>query len=164
MDPNWDELIESTGRVVYGVAWRILGHPQDAEDTVQDVYLEVCRLWPGRQARDWGAVLRRIAVCRALDRLRKRRGRVGLEDFDIAERSPGPQEVVASRELGDVLRDAIARLPSREAEIFCLRFFEQREYAEIAELLEISTSAVGAALFKGRQKLEAMLLPHLMEK
>jgi DNA-directed RNA polymerase specialized sigma24 family protein len=39
VDPNWNELIESTGPLVHRIAWRILGHPQDAEDTVQDVFL-----------------------------------------------------------------------------------------------------------------------------
>jgi len=164
VDPNWHQLIESTGPVVYGVAWRILGHSQDAEDTVQDVFLEVHRLWPGRQAQDWTAVLRRMAVCRALDRLRQRRGRAAVDEIDVAEHRPGPAEIVAGRELASVLRDAIARLPNREAEIFCLRFFDEREYAEIAEALDITTGAVGAALHKARQRLEAMLLPMLTEK
>lgn len=164
MDPNWHELVESTGPVVYGIAWRILGHPQDAEDTVQDVFFEVHRLWSTRQAQDWRAVLRRMAVCRALDRVRQRRASVSADDLDLTEHRPGPQEIVAGQELEVLLREAIGRLPDREAEVFCLRFFDDRDYSEIAALLGITSSSVGTALHKARQKLETMLHAVVAEK
>jgi len=163
VDLDWHELIESTAPQVYGIAWRILGHPHDAEDVVQDVFLEVHRLWKQRKWRDCQAIIRRMTVCRALDRLRQRRTNLADDEIELAEHRPGPAEIASARELEELLRDALARLPAREAEIFCLRFFDQRDYAEIAEMLEISTSSVGTALHKARQKLETMLLPHLME-
>ena len=41
---NWDRLVREHGAVVFGVAWRILGHTADTEDVVQEVFLEAHRL------------------------------------------------------------------------------------------------------------------------
>src|SRR5215471_12377149 len=120
VDPNWNELIETEGPIVYRIAWRILGHAQDAEDTVQDVFLELHRRWPEQRWRDAIAILRRIAVCRALDRLRQRRRTAAAAELDVTEQAPGPSQLAAAHELGQQLRDAIGQLPAREAEIFCL--------------------------------------------
>jgi RNA polymerase sigma-70 factor (ECF subfamily) len=164
VNPDWNDLVQSVGPAVHRIAWRILGHAQDAEDTVQDVFLEAQRLWPGSDVLDWGAVLRRVTVCRALDRLRQRRTQTLRDESCVAEHRRGPEEIIVSREVEVILRDAIGRLPPREAEIFCMRFFDERGYAEIADLLGITTSAVGTAIHKARQKLEAVLRPVLTEK
>src|SRR5207248_11446412 len=69
---DWDKLVREHGPVVFGTAWRILGHVADAEDVAQDVLLEAYQ-WPlTRPVRSWGGRLRRLSACRALDRLRQR--------------------------------------------------------------------------------------------
>ena len=144
--------------MVFGTAWRILGHAADAEDVVQEVFLEAYRgLNSTGPIRHWGGLLRRMAACRALDRLRQRRGTQALEGLSLPSREENPEQAAVGKELAQSLRRAISQLPEREAEVFCLRYFEDLSYQEIADALHISSGAVGVALHKARAKLEALL-------
>jgi RNA polymerase sigma-70 factor (ECF subfamily) len=60
-------------------------------------------------------------------------------------------------ELADRLREAIAELPEREAEVFSLRYFDDLSYQEIADSLDITTGAAAQALHKARGRLEIAL-------
>jgi RNA polymerase sigma-70 factor, ECF subfamily len=156
---DWDRIVREHGSMVFGIAWRILGHAADTEDVVQDVFLEAYRLRAGT-VRHWGGLLRRLAACRALDRLRQRRAHGSLDGVALTSHEPGPEETVVGKELADRLRRAVGRLPQREASVFCLRYFEDLSYQEIAKSLQITTGAVAVALHKARSKLEAILLVH----
>jgi RNA polymerase sigma-70 factor (ECF subfamily) len=108
--------------------------------------------------RCWEAFLRRLAACRALDRLRQRRNAVPLDGLALASRADGPEEVAIERELAARLRRCLTRLPRREATVFCLRYFDDLSYECIAETLHISVGAVATALHKARARLESLLL------
>jgi RNA polymerase sigma-70 factor (ECF subfamily) len=154
---DWDRLVREHGPTVFGTAWRILGHVADTEDVVQEVFLQAHRLRQIQPVKHWGALLRRLAAYRALDRLRQRKSFVPLTDVNPEGSDPGPEEAAMERELADRLREAIAQLPPREAEVFCLRYFEELSYQQIATTLDISGGAVAVALHKARAKLEALL-------
>jgi RNA polymerase sigma-70 factor (ECF subfamily) len=108
--------------------------------------------------RCWQALLRRLAVCRALDRLRQRRKTLSLDGLAIPSTTDQPEAVAIERELAGRLRQLVARLPSREATVFCLRYFDDLSYESIADTLEISVGAVAAALHKARNRLESLLI------
>jgi RNA polymerase sigma-70 factor (ECF subfamily) len=145
--------------MVFGTAWRILGHAGDAEDVVQDVFLEVHRLWTQRPVRHWGGLLRRLTTCRSVDRLRARKSSVCLNGLSIMSSADGPEETAIANELAERLRKAVGRLPQREGAVFCMRFLEDMPYEEIAQSMGITRGAVATALHKARAKLEAALLP-----
>lgn len=155
---DWDRIVREHGAVVFGVAWRILGHTEDAEDVVQDVFLEAHRLRQTRRVRRWAGLLRRMAAWRALDRLRQRRSTVAVDGLPTAAYTQGPESEAIERELAERLRDAVARLPRQEASVFCLRYFENLSYQEIATAMNASTGAVATALHRARAKLEALLV------
>jgi RNA polymerase sigma-70 factor (ECF subfamily) len=155
---NWTRLVREHGPLVYRTAWRILGHTADAEDVVQDVFLQMHQWEQTRPVRSMPGLLRRMATCRALDRLRQRKVTVPLPDLPLESVSNSPECAVLEQELQERLRLAIAELPQREAEVFCLRYFEDLSYQEIAAELGIRSGAVAAALHKARAKLEATLL------
>jgi RNA polymerase sigma-70 factor (ECF subfamily) len=153
---DWNRLVREHGAAVFGTAWRILGHAADTEEVVQEVFLEVYRRWQTRPVRHWGGLLRRLAACRALDRLRRRRSFAPL-DNNLVDGVPGPEADAIGRELAERLRHEIAQLPQREAAVFCLRYFEDLSYQQIAEALDVSPGAVATALHKARHRLEALL-------
>jgi RNA polymerase sigma-70 factor (ECF subfamily) len=155
---DWDKLVREHGPVVFGTAWRILGHAADAEDVTQEVFLEAYQ-WPlTRPVRSWGGLLRRLSACRALDRLRQRKNHAPLDGLSIVNGEVGPEEELVGRELAERLRESISLLPPREGTVFCLRYFDDLSYQEIADLLTITPGAVAAALCKARAKLERLLL------
>lgn len=160
MPTEWNRLVHEHGPAVYGTAWRILRHAADTEDVVQEVFLEANRVRQEHTVHNWGGVLRKLASYRALDRLRQRRASVPLNGQVLCTSSnDGPEAIAIGNELAERLTAAIGLLPEREATVFCLRFFDDLSYQQIAETLDITAGAVAAALHKARGRLETMLLP-----
>jgi RNA polymerase sigma-70 factor (ECF subfamily) len=155
---DWDRIVREYGPLVFASAWRILGHVADTEDVVQEVFLQVHQLERTDPIRHWGGLLRRLAACRALDRLRQRKNTVSLNGLSLVGSDMGPEAAAVERELSERLRSALAKLPDREAAVFCLRYFDDLSYQEIADTLHIRTGAVASALHKARLKLESFLL------
>jgi RNA polymerase sigma-70 factor, ECF subfamily len=154
---DWNRIVEECGPSVFRVAWHILGQAEDAEDVVQEVFLETFRIASRAHIRHWDGFLRRLAACRALDRLRRRKPSSPLDGRIPGSSSHEPEETMIGRELADRLRKALSQLPEREAEVFCLRYFEELDNQAIAEMLGIRAGAVRAALHKARAKLERLL-------
>lgn len=153
---DWDRVVREHGPMVFGTAWRILGHAADAEDVVQEVFLEAHLLRARQTVRHWPGLLRRLAACRAVDRLRQRKAILPLDGLSLAGGIEPDQEAIG-HELADRLRHSIAHLPEREASVFCLRYFEDLSNQRIAEVLDISPGAVAVALHKARARLESLL-------
>ncbi|MGO8753088.1 MAG: RNA polymerase sigma factor [Thermoguttaceae bacterium] len=154
---DWNRLVHEQRQDLLGIAWRILGHAQDAEDVVQEVFGEAHRHSNGAGVVCWPAMLRRMVTCRALDSLRRRRATM---TFDAAQPMAGkddPQAIAAGHELEARLRKALTELAPREAEVFCLRYFDDLSYRAIAETLRISPTAASTALYQARKRLEELL-------
>jgi RNA polymerase sigma-70 factor (ECF subfamily) len=96
--------------------------------------------------------------------LRRRRPAISLQDVDAECRSHGPVQAAVFNELTVALRDAIARLPDQQAEVFCLKYFDGLSNAEIATSLETSTGAIATSLHKARQALAAVFNEDLEEQ
>jgi RNA polymerase sigma-70 factor (ECF subfamily) len=140
--------------MVAGICWRILGHRADAEDAVQETFLKACELSEKEPVRHWPGLLRRLATTTALARLR-RRGFVSFEGEELQSREPSPLEVLEQKELKARLRAAVAKLPPRDAEAFCLRYLENLSHEEIVQALEVPYASVTSALYRARKRLEA---------
>ncbi len=155
---DWDRIVRDYGPMVFGTAWRILGHAADTEDVVQEVFLQIHQMQRTRTVRHWGGLLRRLAACRALDRLRQRKTTASLNGLSVTDSADGPEAALIHRELSERFRQAVAQLPGREAEVFCLRYFDELSYQQIADALSIRIGAVATALHKARTRLEALLM------
>jgi RNA polymerase sigma-70 factor (ECF subfamily) len=156
---DWNQLVREQGPLVYRTAYRILGHVADTEDVFQEVFLEAHQM--RGEVRSWPGLLRRLAACRALDRLRQRRQRpfVAFDDAIAPAQADAAADELIGKELAERLREAVSRLPTQEAAVFCLRYFEELSNVEIAEALDTTPGAVAVALHKARCKLESAFLP-----
>ena len=137
-----------------------LRSPHDAEDAVQQTYLNALRaLQRGVRPRVEGAWLHEIArnVCRERKRNAARRGRLettaspeSLNDLAVSPAIPTEQQ--ASQ-----LRVALGRLEPRQREALLLREWRGLSYREIGGMLQLSQSAVEGLLFRARRSLARAL-------
>lgn len=138
----------------------MLGRADEAEDCVQDVFLELLSRRETHPVQSWPALLRWITTKRALDQLRSRRARreTGPESLE-AIRSPGDEvgEQLNTQEMLEWLRSAVTQLPQKRAQVFALGCFAEMSYDEIASAVGLERGAVGVILHEARQQLWAML-------
>lgn len=157
MSVTWEQFVETHAAAILSAALRVLAAQADADDVAQEVFLEVFQSGKYCQLHDKPALIRTMATRRALDRLRRRKSATALVGTEASSRDFEPSEYAIAAELEARLRACLATLPRREAETFCLLYYEGCSLAEIAELLHTSPGAVTKALCKARSKLSAAL-------
>jgi RNA polymerase sigma-70 factor (ECF subfamily) len=153
--------------MVFRTAYRITGNAADAEDVLQTVFLRLLRREHRPAVESPESYLRRAAVNASLDVMRSGRDArsVPIEGLEPRPETslPGGKET-ESRELRGQLRKALARLQPREAEIFALRFFEDRSNQEIAQMLGISQVHVAVILHRTRRQLQNEIRSYLGDR
>ena len=113
---EWDEVVDAHARVVFGLAFRIVGRVHDAEDVAQETFREAFELANRGRVTDWRGCLCRIATFRAIDFVRRRKKHTPL-DAEQAAPGPAPTVEVEARELNDRLQAALPELPRQAAAV-----------------------------------------------
>ena len=152
---------------VMRTAYRVTGSAADAEDVLQTVFERLARRAdPPDLDRGAAAYLRRAATNAALDLVQSRavRSATPFESAPAAiaaDPMPGPDRVHQGREVGRRLRQAIASLSRRHAEIFVLRYLEGLDNQDIAALFDTTPATIAVTLHRIRERLADELAPHL---
>lgn len=166
-------LVERHSRGVYKVAFRITGRAEDAEDVVQDTFLKAYRQLDRFEERSsFGTWLHRIAWNCAVDLLRARPKREQAEETETLEQlgassagtaagggTPSPERLMASAEVGDRVKAAMARLSALERAAFVMRHYEGRTIDEISRALDIRENAAKHSIFRAVRKMRVALEP-----
>ena len=143
---------------LYALARRMTGSPQESEDLLQDIFLQVHRkLDSYRGDAALGTWLYRLAIRQCLDFLRSRQGRMRAASHPLEEEGtymPATRETPGARI--DIER-AVAQLPEGCRTAFVLHDVEGLEHKQIGELLGVSENTSKTQVFKARLKLRAML-------
>lgn len=143
-------------KMMYGVACRLTGSVQDAEDVVQDVFVGLpaaLRTYEHRdQLEKW---LKTLTVRASLMSLRAQRRR---REVAYAEAPPSATSIESPAVLDLVaFEQAVRRLPDQSREVFVLKVVEGYSHAEIGELLGITIAHSRLNLHRARQQLEREL-------
>ena len=152
-----ESLVLQHAKLVFRVAYSVLRNHEDAEDAAQETFLRLSRQRNLADIRDPRLWLARVAWRVAIDRVRKRRERpvdetsAALEE--IADVSPGAEQVVLERQMKEMLDAMIARLPNDLREVVLLTTVQEMTSADIAEVLQIAEGTVRQRLFRARQRL-----------
>lgn len=162
------------------VARRLLPKEADAQDAVQDAFLQAFkaleRFEGGSKLSTW---MHRIVVNAALMKLRTRRRKpeVAIDDLlprfeddaeahhvePVADWRDSAVEEVTRSETKDLIHSAIERLPEDYRTVLVLRDIEQLNTAETASELGVTESVVKTRLHRARQALRSLLDPHFRE-
>jgi len=136
------------GKAVYLYAWGMTRDDRDAEDLTQDTFVVAWRRLRGIRLVDASALPWLLVTCRNLTRnaLRARRGHLALDESLL----PGDRTRQERVEELTWVREAIGRLGGMDQRVVHLCLVEGYSYAEAAEHLGLSTSAVAKRLERAR--------------
>ena len=164
------ELVEAHQRMVFQLAFHLLGDKEEAMDLSQDVFLTVFRMldrFRGQSAlRTW---IYRIVVNQARNRQRwwrrrKQSAQVPLDEHVSAHgdlRQPGehtsPDRAYARKELAEKLWTALDELPFDQRTALILREIDGLSYEEIGFSLDVAVGTVKSRLARARQLLRGEL-------
>jgi RNA polymerase sigma-70 factor, ECF subfamily len=159
---GWEKIVELYSSLVWTTAFRLLNHREDASDCMQDAFMAAIEVARKEPVRNWKSLLVRLCTCRALDQLRRR-----MRDEARHERSAdcaaltstelSPPQINEKTELANRLRQALAILPEQQAEVFCLRYFNEMSYRQISQQTGIHPSTVSVLLHRARLQLRRHL-------
>ena len=159
--PGWQrayaDLVEGYRPYLYQRCLRYMRYPDDAEDVLQEVFLNAYRYadrYQGRAAlKTW---LTTIADNQCFTHLRRRQRYVQIEHLaaviEIHEGGQMPSEVVRDDQWRQLVAEVMAQLSPRSREILSLRYWLDLSLEEIAQTLGIGLSATKMRLHRAQHQ------------
>jgi len=158
----FEELYRQHARRLFSLVFRMTGSAEDAEDLLQEVFLQAHRkLAAFRGESSLGTWLYRLAMNHCLDHLRGRQARMNRstesldreEAVEPAARMPSMPSAVSRIDL----ERAIGALPEGCRAAFLLHDVEGFEHREVAAILGVSEGTSKSQVHKARMRLRAIL-------
>jgi RNA polymerase sigma-70 factor (ECF subfamily) len=164
------ELYRLYGTLVFGVAYRVLGDRQLAEDCTQNVFVA---LWRGARSYDPGRArvttwLFTVTRNNAIDIVRRREARRAdpLPEDEAAWAAgtePDAAELTAAADTAERVAAALAELPPAQLEAVSLAYFDGLSHAEIAERLGVPLGTVKGRIRLGLDRLRELAPSYALE-
>lgn len=151
------ELYKLYANAMYNVALRILNDDAEAEDVLQEAFLDAFnRIVDFRQETTFGLWLKQIVINRAINYLRKRKAEfVSIEEVEIADEVPSDGEETSFKV--EAIRTAINELPDGYRVVLTLYLFEGYDHEEIAHILKITENTSRSQYMRAKRKLNSLL-------
>ena len=170
-------LVDAYSAPIYRLGLKMLGNPQDAEDILQNTFLNALTHLADFEGRSSVATwLYRIASNEALMLIRRKKNVVNLDDFqpEDAEETPLPEVFVdwsampeaelLSGESKKALDLAVQKLPESLRMVFLLRDIEGISIRDTAEILNLTETNVKTRLLRARMFLREQLSAYYSER
>lgn len=159
----YKEVVKRYQSKLFAYLYRLVGNKEEAEDILQNVFVKVYkninRFDTKRKFSSW---IYRIAHNEAVNFLKKRGRRrvVSFEDIetskdklDTASLAKSPIDAWISKELKIEMQRALDKLPAKYKEALTLKYFLDKSYEEMSEILGKPVNTVGTLLNRAKKKL-----------
>lgn len=150
---------------IYHYLLRLSGHPQTAEDLLQDTFLrayEYLDSYQGQKIRPW---LFKVAHNIYVDWYRREKRQIQTDPGLMAQIYPltdlGPESELLYKESFNLWMAAIRILPEKGRQVLLLRDYYEFSYQEIAEILNVSLVNVKVTLYRARQSVREVMKDEL---
>jgi RNA polymerase sigma-70 factor (ECF subfamily) len=154
---------------VVNTCYGFLHNRQDAEDTAQEVFLEIFRsIRSFQETSRLGTWIYRISITKSIDHLRKMKRKkrmaalvsffgTGKEDIAEPAGSEDPHSLMEEKERALILKNAVDTLAENQRIALTLHRYQGFKYEEIAEIMGISLSAVESLMHRAKKNLQKIL-------
>ena len=154
----FDALVRTYMEQAYRVAYRVVGHREDAEDLVQEAFLAAYQYLDSFEVgRPFGPWLMRIVLNRGANLRRSRARRSTEPETEGVSDAPSALDESERHDLGRVLHEALDTLSERQRLIVTMFDVDGRTSAEIGEMLELAPGTVRWHLHEARRQLRGVL-------
>lgn len=161
MEKEFQALVEQYSEPLYWHIRQIVGSHEDADDILQDAFVKIWRALPDfRGESSVSTWMWRIATNEAMSFLRRKRVRAALQFSSISaevERSVDGDPYFNGDEAERKLVKAIAKLPDKQRAVFCMRYYQELPYEQIAEITGTSVGALKASFHIAQEKIKEEL-------
>ncbi|HEX4056126.1 MAG TPA: sigma-70 family RNA polymerase sigma factor [Tepidisphaeraceae bacterium] len=156
---DWEGIVRNHGPTVWRTLFRLLGRRADVDECFQETFLSVLEMSRRQKITCWSALLQTVATRKAVDRLRRKyREREEATEVDAMASGMGdPLQAAMEAERAGLLQGAMVKLPAQQAQAIYLHALSGWSYQEIGQQLGLSSSAVGVAIHRGKQRLRTLL-------
>jgi len=173
-ESGYGHLLSRYRQGIYGLAYRMLGNAEDANDAAQETFVKAFTALDKYDHRfKFSSWLYRIATNHCVDTIRKRKGyTVSLEENEeegkdlksrLPDRNLDPSESVHEGEREEIMRRAIGQLDPMYRAVILLRHDQDLSYEEIASVLGLPVGTVKVRVHRARQRLRDLLAPYMDE-
>ncbi|WP_246553374.1 RNA polymerase sigma factor [Paenibacillus tritici] len=154
--PLFSDVIRLYQQRIYLYCFRLMNNKEEAEDAVQDVFIKayqnIGQFRPQTNLSSW---LYKIAYHHCLNLLRRQKFQLQLRKLLRQEVAvDGAEQMVENRLFSEPVSAALAKLDVEDRNLLILRIYEDKSFAEIGEILGISTPAVRKRYERTRGKLK----------
>ena len=162
------QLVEQHYTMVYNLALRMMGNPEDAADLTQEAFLSAWRSLASFQGQSaFSTWLYRLTSNACIDFLRreKRRGALSLttedeeegRELEVPDERFSPERELEKKEARQLVREGLLSLSPEHREVLVLRELEGLSYEEIAQTLGLEEGTVKSRLARARIALKDFL-------
>ncbi len=175
-DPRFESLVVEYSPKVYGLALRLCGNAGEAQEAVQDTFLQALKSWKGfRGESKPGTWLYTIAVraCKRRRRTARRRNIPTLTDLmpfadssvaDTRDGTPSPEELQENSELEQSLERAILGLPEAFRLAIVLKDILELPTPDVASILGVKNETVKTRVHRARLMLRKAIIKSVPQR
>lgn len=164
---NFATLVDRYKDMVYTLALKMLNNKEEAEEIAQDTFIKVFNsLSKFKGESKFSTWVYKVTYNTCLDALKKKKKQNNvayIEDFSEHQTKTleGILDNIDEKERNRAIQDCLEELPSDEAFLLTLYYFDDKSIEEVAKVLNISTDNVKIKLFRTRKKLATILKKRL---
>ncbi|XLQ19967.1 MAG: RNA polymerase sigma factor [Candidatus Moraniibacteriota bacterium] len=164
----FDVIIKRYEKKLFYYVMRFVNNSDESKDLVQNVFIKTLKHIDSFDCeKKFSSWIYRIAHNETMNWFNRsnKRKTISIEEVDsvkdnieISDKTSTTLDEWFQIELRGELEDAVAQLPENYAQVITLRYFEDKSYTEISEILNKPTSSVGTLLRRAKKKLLLIVL------
>lgn len=153
-------IVNGLQQPIYRYCCQLLNDRHEAEDAVQDILVKAFQAIHQYESKmNFAAWIYRIAHNHRLNLLRKRRVHMQvMRLFRPNMTAESPEQLMDSRMYNSELQGALLQLTAEERSLLILRVFEEKSYAEISKIMNLSPNALTKRMMRIKKKMQKLIM------